>query len=163
MSSNPYEPPQTIDRSKSADPKPDYRLARMLRKNLLLASLLLPLITGTVAAIAKFKNPWNGFYDGPLETFVNFATPFPVAMGCMQIICWPLSFGVVIFLTFVKPLKWPVFFIGAIYIAGFVGWGIANNSDRFALYPITNATVILLVVIWTSVKCVRVGKAEQTE
>lgn len=69
-----------------------------LLKLLLLTTLLLPLITGTLAVALGFGDPWGMGSNDPWGIFVTAALPI-LPPGLYQILAWPLTYGVALLLV----------------------------------------------------------------
>ena len=120
-------------------------MQNITRKLLIFGSLVLPFVTGTIAVVGRYKDPWSGFEKPPLETFVNYALPIPVAMGCFQLICWPLTIGIVCVMSHMK--KQHHFFIGVFLVL--MTWGaiyLINPEDVPVLYVGADIALILIVM-----------------
>lgn len=71
---------------------------RRLLKMLLVATLLLPLATGSVAVLSGFGDPWGMGAQNPWGVFVTAALPI-LPPGLYQVLAWPLTFGVALLLS----------------------------------------------------------------
>ncbi len=128
-------------------PAPRQHCSRQrLRSLLFFGSFALPLATGLIAASLGFKEMWSGSHESFSETLFNYACPFPVAAGCIQIFFWPLSVGVALGVTFIKP-RW--IYMTTIALL-FLGWGIflaMENSSYVWLYGGANLSLIAAVLL----------------
>lgn len=116
------------------------------RKLLLWGSLALPLITGTIAMLGQYKDPWSGFVKSPQETFINYAIPFPVAAGCIQLVYWPLTIGAVVALSYLKTTK--MFLLSSSFIlCAWVAFYCFDSKGVFLLYAGSNWTLISIALM----------------
>lgn len=71
---------------------------KRLLKLLLVTTLMLPPITGAVAVLSGFGDPWGMGARDPLGVFVTAALPI-LPPGIYQWLTWPLTYGVAIVLS----------------------------------------------------------------
>jgi len=124
-----------IDPDGSTHPSPDARLPSMLRllKLLLLATLLLPLLTGTLAVALGFGDTWGMGSNDPIATFVTAALPI-LPPGLYQVLAWPATFGVAFLLAPLAAVsrgQWYtgtlLLYLAALVVACAVAWGISPD------------------------------------
>lgn len=158
MSDNPYEPPQIVDRLKLADPL----LARLFRKNLFWASLLVPLIIGTIAATNDYYNPWSKVTQTQVELFFDFAL---IGMGRVQSFFWPLMFGFPISLSFTPLASNRWLFATAIF--AFIGlsmWFFTRHEGKITtIFPMVDGIAVILAVILALIQSYAKEKAAQSQ
>ena len=83
-----------------------------LLKWLMLMTLALPLITGIVALLLGFGDPWGMGAQDPWGVFVTAALPI-LPPGLWQVLAWPMTFGVAVLLSPVA--RWrPGYYIGIV-------------------------------------------------
>jgi hypothetical protein len=71
---------------------------KSLLKLLLLTTILLPVISGTVAVLSGFDDPWGMGNKDAAGIFVTAALPI-LPPGLYQILSWPLTYGVAILIS----------------------------------------------------------------
>ncbi len=76
-----------------------------LRLWYLAGSVGLPILSGTIAALAQFPNAWNGQVGNFTDTFEDYAIPFPMAAGCVQWLHWPMTVGVALLLSLFRRFR----------------------------------------------------------
>ena len=134
-----------------------------VRWTLIYGSFLLPLVTGGLAVFMRMENPWTGFVQPFWETFADYAIPFPVAAGCLQVFAWPPSIGVVLLLTLIR--NWVVFrrlfSIWLVAYAVFVFFAIDNSL--LLLYVVVDGVSVMGVVLFVFFSFPRVGGAPDSQ
>lgn len=100
---------------------------------LLLTTVALPPITGLVAVLSGFGDPWGMGSKDPLGIFVSAALPVLVP-GIYQIVAWPLTFGVALLLVPLAALRqgrWYLLvlllYLAAIVAAWLFNWATAPD------------------------------------
>lgn len=83
---------------------------KRLLKILFITTLALPLITGAIAVLAKFGDPWGMGADNPWGVFITAALPL-LPPGLYQVFIWPLTYGVAIVLTPLALLQRRLFYL----------------------------------------------------
>jgi hypothetical protein len=140
---------------------------------LLIATVLLPLATGTVAVVAGFGDPWGMGAKNPWGVFVTAALPI-LPPGFYQVLAWPLTFGIALLLSPLALLRrrmtYPMVvlpILAAIAGGWLYGWIIAPdylntlldgksyvpgrlNSDlwKFGVLLLTDAAVVSAALGW---------------
>ena len=71
---------------------------KRLLKLLLASTLVLPVVTGFVAVLAKFGDPWGMGSSDPLGVFITAALPI-LPPGAYQFLAWPLAYGLALLLS----------------------------------------------------------------
>ena len=119
----------------------------MLSKALVCMTLALPIVTGLTAVLFQLPEGWSSRYQGFSDTFLNYALPVPFDEGYAQIINWPLSFGVIIAISFIFN-RTPCFTITLCYLPIYFVF-ITLILEKNSLYPIVNAITIFIVsTLW---------------
>ena len=146
---------------------------KRLLKLLLVATLLLPLATGSVAVVSGFGDPWGMGARDPWGVFVTAALPI-LPPGLYQLLAWPLTFGIAILLSPLALFRKRQFYLIAVLPilaamggAWLLGWTLAPEylntllDDRtyvpgklnsgvwkFGMYLLTNVAVLSAIVSW---------------
>jgi hypothetical protein len=133
---------------------------QLLRLCYLAGSLGLPIATGLIAALGQFPNGWNGQVEDFVDTFVDYALPFPVAAGCLQWIHWPMTVGVALVLSLFRKFR---ILVGVllVWLPVYLVWQVNEWSVYYAMFPIIDALFVALVtVIWWRIQ---LRKAQDSE
>ena len=145
-----------------------------LLKYLFVATLMLPPITGMVAVISGFADPWGMGNNDPVGVFVSAALPI-LPPGLIQWYTWPMTFGVALLLSplaLMQRRKWYMLIL-LLYLAALTagwsfGWAFApdylnamidgksyvvdalNRSTwRFGVFLLTDSALLAAtVVLW---------------
>ena len=146
---------------------------KRLLKLLVIATLLLPLVTGSVAVISGFGDPWGMGARNPWGVFITAALPFLVP-GFSQVFAWPLTFGIAILLSPLALFRKRMVYLIAILLilapicgAWLLGWMLApdyldtlfggrsyvpgrldSGTWKFGVYLLTDAAVLQATVGW---------------
>lgn len=146
---------------------------KRLLKLLVIATLLLPLVTGSVAVISGFGDPWGMGARNPWGVFMTAALPFLVP-GFSQVFAWPLTFGIAILLSPLALFRKRMLYLIAILLilapmcgAWLLGWMLApdyldtlfggrsyvpgqldSGTWKFGVYLLTDAAVLYATVGW---------------
>ena len=109
------------------------------------------------------ENPWTGFVEPFWETFADYAIPFPVAAGMLQIFAWPPSVGVVLLLTLIR--NWVVFRL--LFALWIVGYGVIASSVSddpvLLLYLFVDWVCVMSVVLFVFFSSPRGGGAPDSQ
>ena len=140
---------------------------------IVIATLLLQLVTGSVAVISGFGDPWGMGARNPWGVFMTAALPLFVP-GFSQVFAWPLTFGIAILLS---PLalfgRRKLYLIAILLIlapmcgAWLLGWMLApdyldtliggrsyvpgqldSGTWKFGVYLLTHAAILYATVSW---------------
>lgn len=140
---------------------------------LLVTTLLLPLVTGSVAVLSGFGDPWGMGGKDPFGVFVTAALPI-LPPGLYQVVAWPLTYGVALLLSPLALLRRRGIYLTAVLafllvIAGswLIGWTLAPDQVNMLLegrsympgrlnsglwklgvYLLTDAAVLAATVSW---------------
>ncbi len=140
---------------------------------LLVATLLLPLATGSVAVVSGFGDPWGMGAKNPWGVFVTAALPI-LPPGFYQVLAWPLTFGIALLLSplalLQRRMAYPMVvlpILAAIAGGWLYGWTIApdylntlldgksyvpgrlnSNLWKFGVLLLTDAAVVSAAVGW---------------
>jgi hypothetical protein len=146
-----------------------------LIKFLFVTTLALPPLTGLVAVLSGFGDPWGMGSKDPVGIFITAALPI-LPPGLYQLLAWPLTYGVGLLLAPLALLKRRSYYLLAVlvYIAAIgggwiLGWilspdrvdvlldGISympgclnSNLWKFGIYLLTDAFVLATTASWWS-------------
>ncbi len=116
---------------------------------ILVATFLLPFITGAWAVAGRYdSNPWTWSEYDPVEAFIMYAWPLPMALGCAQIFFYPITFGPVYLLLIrrTRRLLLPVVALYLVLWTAFYLCGLGGDGMPVRMYPIVDGGMALLVL-----------------
>jgi len=146
---------------------------KRLLKLLFVTTLMLPLITGTVAVLSGFGDPWGMGAKSLWGVFVTAALPI-LPPGLYQLLAWPLTYGVAVLMSPLALhqrrqyyLTVVLLYLVAISGSWLFGWSLAPdrlnvmfdtksyvvgrlNSGlwKFGVYLLTNVAVLAATASW---------------
>jgi hypothetical protein len=146
---------------------------KRLLKLLFVTTLMLPVITGTVAVVLGFGDPWGMGARNPWGVFVTAALPI-LPPGFYQVLVWPLTYGVAVVLSPVALLRrrrWyliPVLlYLAAISASWSFNWALApdylnmmfegtsyvpgrlnQQLWKIGIYLLTDSVVLASTILW---------------